>query len=473
MLFQRLPDEIFRPLAGPNRALFEEVLRFLYDYLNNEDLLLDATFLPRRTVIKEIEEFLAQKDRLLSIVNEEAEETVAAQETPNGAARYLYQRLVKTGWLEQEEDNYEVYVVMPPYANSLLEALVGIALAEKKNYGSTVSSINIQLEAILSSPSKNAHAFLEVVKSAKDFTHHLQNIVTGIRGFQETISRHDAPQKVMATFFEDFVESILISDYTSLQEENNPFRHRSSVLNHLQFIKYDNKTLTILAQLYQEERGIQESEARAKVLDDIDRISRVFQSVDRRLSAIDHYRKRLESRVSEMIRYLDRASPDFINRGIETLTRFDERAKEPIVVQPPTPPTWLSVNYISMNSLRFPKKRREQKHVLLKPQVAISDEARAEKQRMREYLNRRSVSVEKVTHYIDNQMSDQTLMTAAEFKVETIEDLVSFVFIPYLSQITPTGREKHAPFSIRKTGGRVETPWMECADFIVERVQKC
>jgi hypothetical protein len=427
MLFQRLPDEIFRPLAGPNRALFEEVLRFLYDYLNNEDLLLDATFLPRRTVIKEIEEFLAQKDRLLSIVNEEAEETAVAQETPNGAARYLYQRLVKTGWLEQEEDNYEVYVVMPPYANSLLEALVGIALAEKKNYGSAVSSINIQLEAILTSPSKNAHAFLEVVKSAKDFTHHLQNIVAGIRGFQETISRHDAPQKVMATFFEDFVESILISDYTSLQEENNPFRHRSRVLDHLQFIKYDNKTLTILAQLYQEERGLQESAARARVLDDIDRISRVFQSVDRRLSAIDHYRKRLESRVSEMIRYLDRASPDFINRGVETLTRFDAKLKESSDAQMPAPPTWLSVNHISINSLRFPKKRKDQKHVLLKPQGEISNEARAAKQRMREYLNRRSVSVEKVSQYIDHQMSGHTQMTAAEFKVETIEDLVAFV----------------------------------------------
>jgi hypothetical protein len=47
MLFNKLPDEIFKPLAGANRYLFEEILLFLFRYFSDEDLTNEAVF-PRR-----------------------------------------------------------------------------------------------------------------------------------------------------------------------------------------------------------------------------------------------------------------------------------------------------------------------------------------------------------------------------------------------------------------------------------------
>ena len=58
MLFNKLPDEIFKPLAGANRYLFEEILLFLFRYFSDEDLTNEAVFPRRGHVIREIEELL-------------------------------------------------------------------------------------------------------------------------------------------------------------------------------------------------------------------------------------------------------------------------------------------------------------------------------------------------------------------------------------------------------------------------------
>ena len=173
MLFNKLPDEIFKPLAGANRYLFEEILLFLFRYFSDEDLTNEAVFPRRGHVVREIEELLERKGRLLQLFDEEgdAEEDFS---NPGLAARYIYKRLVDTGWLEEEEDGYHTNVLMPPHASLLLEALEGVAHSEKKNYGSTIASIHLQLEAIANQPAANAHAFIEVVRAARDFTRHLQ-----------------------------------------------------------------------------------------------------------------------------------------------------------------------------------------------------------------------------------------------------------------------------------------------------------
>ena len=97
----------------------------------------------------------------------------------------------------------------------------------------------------------------------------------------------------------------MISDYKSLQAENNPFRHRTNILSLLQYIEYTPVTMEILSKVYQEDKNLSPSLAMDKLVNDIHFIARIFRSVDRRLDAIDLYRMRLESRVAEMVRYME------------------------------------------------------------------------------------------------------------------------------------------------------------------------
>lgn len=467
MLFNRLPDEIFKPLAGPNRYLFEEILLALFRYFSDEELTNQAIF-PRRLMVKgEIEEFLARKDRLLPITNEEdaAGEPVSA--TPGQAAEYIYRRLVQTGWLEEENEGYNVNVLMPPHASLLLEALEGVANAEKKNYGGTVASIYLQLEAIVNFPGHNAQAFVEVVRSAKDFTRHLQNILTGLRGFQDIIAKQRDPRLAMATFFDDFVENLLISDYKSLQAENNPFRHRHKVQEYLLHIEYDQKTMAALSKVYEEDKKLAPTKARERVLQDLHFIGRVFKSVDRRLRAIDMYRARLESRVAEMVRYLDRSIPDLTFRALgllETIGRFPEDSGSL-----PAPRRWLSISTIGPRSLRRAQKRREPQYIDLPAKKELSDEAKLLRKLAKQYLDRRSMTPAKITAFLDRQMGQKKTLGAKDFQIESVEDLMAFIFALHTKQSDLPRRPGMPQFTVRKTGGMVETKWMECPDFIVER----
>lgn len=472
MLFKRLPDEIFKPLAGPNRYLFEEILHALYRYFSDEELTNQAIF-PRRLAVKgEIEELLARKGRLLHLTPEDDSAGESYNDTPPRIADYMYRRLVQTGWLEEEDEGYNTNVLMPPHANLLLEALEGVANAEKKNYGGTVASINLQLGVIANCPGENAYAFVEVVRAAKDFTRHLQNILTGLRGFQEIIAQQRDPRLTMATFFDDFVENLLISDYKSLQGEDNPFRHRHKVHEYLLHIECNEKIMDALGKVYQEDKKLDPEKARERVLGDLRFIARVFKSVDRRLNAIDMYRARLESRVAEMVRYLDKSVPDLSSRALELLETLGQASSHPTpedLPPLPAPHRWLSLAVVGPRSFRKAQKRRKPQYIELPAKKEISEEAKQLRKLVKQYLDRRSMTPAKITAFIDRQMGEKKTMTAADFKIETIEDLMAFLFTPHMN---PSGSPKisgQAQFFIRKTGSMIENEWMEYPDFIIER----
>lgn len=472
MLFKKLPDEIFKPLAGANRYLFEEILLFLYKYFTDEEITYDSVTPRKSHIVRVIEELLERKGRLLRVVIEDGESDGEIANVPASAARYVYKRLIDTGWLEEEEDGYQINVLMPPHASLLLEALESVAHAEKKNYGSTVASINLQLEAIVNHPENHAHAFIEVVRATRDFTRHLQNIFSGIRGFQETITRQHNPKLALSTFFDEFVETILISDYKSLQAENNPFRHRSNVLQQLLYIEYDVKVLSSLTKIYQADKNLNEVQAKDRVLQDIHFIARVFRSVDRRLDAIDLYRMRLESRVAEMVRYMDRNVPDLTNRGLKLLAALGSMSQDQQngeLHDVPQPSNWFSAGLLSPKSIRKPHKRRQPLYSELEEEQELSPEVRDRMRLSKEYLQRRNISPAKVAGYILSQMEDKASMTAQDFHVETVEDLIAFSHIPFLNQMKGKPMPGMPTFDIRRTGDRIDTEFMECGDFIVER----
>lgn len=472
MLFNKLPDEIFKPLAGPNRYLFEEILLFLFRYFSDEDLTNEAVFPRRGQVIREVEELLERKGRLLQVVYEEEDTDEEFGNAPGSAARYVYRRLVDTGWLEEEEDGYHVNVLMPPHASLLLEALEGVAHAEKKNYGSTIASIHLQLEAIANQPEVNARAFIEVVRSARDFTRHLQNIFSGLRGFQDLITKQHNPRLALATFFDDFVENLLISDYKSLQAENNPFRHRANVLTLLVQIEHIDAIMAQLVKVYQEDRNLDEGQAREKVIYDLHFIARVFRSVDRRLDAIDLYRMRLESRVAQMVRYLDRNVPDLTNRGIRLLEELGKRSQEFAegeLPRLPAPPRWMSAGLLGQRSLRRPQRRRSPQFIELSQAKELSPEVMERKRLIQDYLQRRVMSPAKVAAFVDRQMGEKTILAAQDFRIETVEDLVAFSYVPFLGNLKGKPVPGIPLFQVRRTGQRVDTPYLECSDFIIER----
>lgn len=470
MLFKKLPDDIFKPLAGPNRHLYEDVLLALYPVFFDENEAED--FFPRRdAVIGEIQETLGRIERLQWVAEsaEEKEEIDPFPTVPR-CADYLYHRLIRTGWLEEDQEGYNKTVVMPPIVSSLLSALISISHNEKKSYGGTVLGILVQLEAAIGNPEEMGQLFIEAVDNTRKFNSHLTSIIYGLKDLQAQIVSSRAPREIFATFFDDFVTNILIADYKTLQSENNPFRFRTRILQHLRSLQGKWDTAVAIARHYTEQYGVPETDARLRVMDNIQYLVRSFDLVDRRLAKIDQFRARLEERVAETVRYLDKTTPGMRNRIAAVLQAFG--ALDPAqggARDFPAPPTLLSHPILAPNSIRTPTRRRSPLAGQVLREVAVSAEVIAKSRALTLYMARRRITPEKVVAYIEQHLGHRDQVDARDMVIETVEDYVAFTHVKHLAKLGGKGHALSTGYLVTPTGEPCRNRWLECGGFVIKR----
>ncbi|GAB6084048.1 DUF5716 family protein [Desulfuromonas carbonis] len=464
MLFGKLPNEIFRPLSGPNRHIIEKVLKQLHVLFFDDEN--PATDSPRRDIVLDrIHQVLIMEDQLLLL--DEEDQGGAIYNTPAAAADYILRRLVNTGWLEWEEDGYNTNVTPNPNATLLLEALIDIERREKKSYGRVVLSILGHIEQALNHPKDRGLVFLDAVAQTREFSSHLRGILYSLKEVQDLLAKIKDPREVLANFFEEFVERILVADYKTLNSADNPFRFRQRILQHLQFMEYSDIHITTLVGHYQDHYNIDGDEASIRLKRDMEFIMRIFRSVDRRLEKIDSFCFRLENRVAETVRFIDRTMPGISQRMIDLLRTLGENLNEHEDL--PTPVRANLQQTVSQFSIYSPHGRKEKPTVQVLRSRELSPEARKKKEIVREYMKRRAYEPLRVVNYLDQQMGDRTVMSAAEFSIQTVEDLISFLLIRRLPRMLGKGQVRAKEFHIQRRPEQIETEWATIPNFTVER----
>ena len=464
MLFGKLPDEIFRPLSGTNRNLFEKVLKHLHRLFFDEDN--PESDAPRKDlVLSDIHQVLVMEDDLSLTDDEEG----GILSTPAQATDYIFRRLIKAGWLELEEDGYNTNVIFNPNASLLLESLLSIEQREKQSYGRVVTSILVHLSAAVDRPKEQGIVFLDAVAKTREFSNHLRGILYSLKEVQDKLVAIKDPKKVLSGFFELFVDSILIADYKTLNSEDNPFRYRSDIREKLKQAIHQEHIKKQLVAHYEEHYALPSLEAEMRFIRDADFIDKVFRSVDRRLDGIDSFRFRLEGRVAETVRFIDRTAPGTSTRLrniIESLGNIPDEDDRSL-----PPPAQLIQHYgLSPFSIRAPRGKKEKPKPLVLRNNEMSEEDKRQDQIIRDYMQRRAQDPIRVVKYLDRQMGSRTIISAQELVVESVEDLISFLLIRQLHELKGVGEEKARAFHVIREEELVETEWVICDNFIVERV---
>ncbi|HJV66446.1 MAG TPA: Wadjet anti-phage system protein JetA family protein [Geomonas sp.] len=471
MLFQKLPDDIFKPLSGPNRHLYEAVLLALYPVFFDENEAED--FFPRRdAVIDEMEEALGRFERLQWVAeNQEELEDIEQFPSVPRCADYLYHRLLKTGWLEEDQEGYHKTVIMPPIVSSLLAALISISHNEKKSYGGTVLGILVQIEAAIGNPEDMGQLLIEAVDNTRKFNSHLTGIIYGLKDIQSQIIASRSPREIFASFFDDFVTNILIADYKTLQSENNPFRFRTRILQHLRILQGKYGTAAAIARHYAERYGHSETKSLMMVMDDIQYLVRSFELVDRRLAKIDQFRFRLEERVAETVRYLDKTTPGVRTRIatlLESLGALEVKGAA-VLAEFPSPQTLLNHHILSPNSIRITGRRRSALSGQVLREPAVSPEVIAKSRALTQYMARRRATPEKVVAYLERQLAGKEQVDAHEMVIETVEDYVAFTHVKHLARLGAKGYALATRYQVTASAQPCRNRWLECAGFLVTR----
>lgn len=464
MLFNKLPDDIFLPLSGQNRQVYQSVVLELADLFFDEDLI--DPFIPRDLVRSTIENAVVRLG-VRRWENEAGEEATA--ELPRSTAEYtnrIYRRLVQTGWLEEEQKVYRTYVLLSPSVSYLLRSLVSIAKLEKRSYGGAVLNVLSSLESAVNDPEGRGITLAEAAQTAADFSAHLTDMMLSLRELKINLSASNNPQEIVRGFFDRFVEQVLVSDYKTLKTRNNPFRFRRQILSMLRDLQFDPLKLQQLAEHYQLQLDVSCDVAEAQVHQHINRIIRIFESVDQRLAAIDDFRYQLEKRVADTVRYMDKTTPGMAARLSRVIAAAGKLPDHVV----PCMDTLDEVGFISPASVRAPVRRRVETTPRVITQQVIDPKVLELRRLFKEWKERREVNVDRIETYLESQLAGRNKLCATDFRIDSVEDYICFSYIRHLSSLGKKARHMRNRYRIQFEDHYVNVSNMvECRGFIIHR----
>lgn len=415
-LFNRVPDGLFSPLAGPNRSTYWQLLTVLYDsFFSWENIRIERT--RKEEVQRKIESFLKERQIQLE----------AEGENDDAPAYYLCQRLISTGWLYLDVDNGRKYVEMPPAVAQVLAALIQVASDRVIYAGGKVAIIYNTVKVAVEEPLNHILAFIQAAEDAKEFARYMRSVVVRIQDLDEQIQRAETPGATLRTFFEDFVVNFLIADYKKLKTSDHPFRFRHNIINAVTNAILDGKKRAEFIIGYAKEHDVLATEAEKLFEEDADSLVRVFSTIDSNLERIDKAKLKLERRVATRMRYAEKHAAHVTDDIKSVLERLKGIPDSDLLTMPAMPlPLFGEARFQSPPSARAPA--TPQPIQRLEPSLrlrAISSLEQAAK-------SARYIQAGDLISYVDRHIRTAQAISSDDLSIFSVKDYCSYTTLLYL-----------------------------------------
>lgn len=467
-LFGKLPADIFRLFAGSSRRFFAALL----EHLDTEVFGIAGELVTKREAIEAIGEFIRREAQDMRFEDAQPGELSAEERRDIDPRRFFaYRRLIDTGWLAEHRDRYRRIVDFDPDARLLLQALLEIKSGRMRSYGGEVLQVQALLESARLQPDAKSENVANAGRSAKSFRNHLRSVTGALRKIEEVLVQQTDLKSLFATYFDDFVAEQLIVDYKRLHTQDNPFRFRVDILDLARDMANDRNLVDTLAEaIVREGRASDPDTAAQRVLDDLQAVVTVFQAIDDHLELVYATQSRIERRVRNTVRYMDRISEIRTHRittAIDLLGKTDLPPEAPVSVAPKL--TTFRAAVAEANLYQPARKRGEPERKPLRKRT--TDPAlEAFRRDLMAYHERARVTPEKLLAYIERAMAGRVSLTAADLPLETLDDF--FVFerlrdLPYLADGAFRSR-----YRLEVTDGWFTSAWIECPDFRIRRISE-
>lgn len=460
-LFDVLPPDLFKPLASPTRRLAADLL--LHLHVRTFGLAAEA---PRRSeVLQEIGDIILRWESQHGPAGADDGEVPAT--AIEDRARTLYQRLVDTGWLIEHRDRYIRLVDLDPDASGLLHVLARIEQGQTRSYGGAVVAVLSSLENAAAHPVERSENVRNALGGAHDFMSHMRMVAVSLRKVEEKIVRQQTLREIFRHFFEDFVAKHLIADFKTLHTKNNPFRFRSSIIRQARTMSGDPLTVVALAEAYHREgRAGSLKGGEEIVLRELSTIIEIFESTERHLAAIDATAARIEKRIRNTARYMDRVGRRSEAKLAEAISRLAgvQEPRDGIPVR-----TALVPRAVPVGPAHIPTPRRERPPIAQSVvRVEVRDPAQeAYSVAKADYVKKTRVTPQGLTAFLDAALGRDRAVRGSEIMIESVEDFVVFQRLREIPSIFDGAIARR--FEIEMLDGRVNNDWIDCQDFVIRR----
>jgi Wadjet protein JetA len=396
-------------------------------------------------------------------------------------ARQLYGRLVVWGWLEEEEYGLRVTVDMSMGPLLVIQRLASLNKDVSQRFGGLIVTIRLNLEAIeklnpqvLDRKQREvALALREARNQADQFTRSLRAILSDLKRIRRAVMESKSVGDRLEAFFEEFVEQLLLKDFESILTVNHPYRFRDAIVDLARRIAHTPATMQVLSEEYV--AASMSASLREAVFDveaDLLAIESTFDQIGEMFERIETFRRQLEARVRNTIKYAERGAHGLVGRAGDLVRRLDGLMAGGRL--PNATIEW------SLEPLRSPwsefhhaPSREPRKPVATQPLGERPSDPLYEirKQLRLQYIARIAPGADKICQFLERQVPVAGTREARFIVLETVDDFLAFDAARRiaLTKEVPAEIARYFDLEFAPDLPPHDSEWLRCANFIVKR----
>lgn len=409
-LFERLPLELFRPLAAGNNRRYWNLLCRLVEEMWGDGGRSPGEEVPKPVIVRRIETLLAADDPW----EEDLETPLAIR------AHDIVRILTESGWLSQRRRGVAEMVTLRPVIAQFHTVLCEFARHEPEFLGSKVRSIYFNLRAVADGEA-SGDQYAEAARQAKQCMAHIANTGCRVQDLMDELMKRTSARDFVRGFFEEYVEKVFIADYSELRTRDHPLQHRSQILSMTLQLQHDEARREALIAWYQEKKA-SDDRLRAESLYERDtRLLMRLKDVDEQLLRLDEEIRDANQRAISFIEYKMRA-PRHLDKLLARALRATDRLEEGHVALPAAACT----RHAGPELLARPRSAA-------RPMLATAVEKRpptlqelAMEQLRKRMADNRMVDRVKLANYVVRHLGSRASVTSDELGVDSINDLCCY-----------------------------------------------
>jgi hypothetical protein len=398
-----------------------------------------------------------------------------------GLAYQLYSRLLALGWLEEEEYGLRVTVDMAMGPLLVIQRMASLNKDISQRFGGLIVQIRLNLEAVQKlTPDvtdrrqrEAALAVREARNQADQFTKSLRAILSDLKRIRRTVMESKNVGDRLEAFFEEFVEQLLLKDFESILTFNHPYRFRDAIVDLARRIAYTPATMQVLAEEYvTASMAADISEGRLEAESDLLAIETIFDQIGEMFERIETFRRQLEARVRNTIKYAERGTQGLVGRAGDLVRRLDALLGDGRHAA-------ASVEW-SLEPLRSPWSEHRQAPGRL-PRQPVEARALAGRptdplyeirKRLRlEYIARIAPRPEDVRRFLEGQVPPFGSKEARFMELRTVDEFLAFDTARRYALTGEIPRELVGAFALESAPDAPphDSEWLRCSNFVVRR----
>lgn len=401
-----------------------------------------------------------------------------------GIARQIYGGLLAWGWLEEEEYGLRVTVDMPMGPLLVVQRLASLDKDVSQRFGGLIVTIRLNLDAISKlnpaiTDQRQRDAALtlrEARNQVEQFARSLRAILSDLKRIRRNIMESKTVGDRLEAFFKEFVEQMLLRDFESILTFNHPYRYRDEIIDQVRRVINSHDIMQVLAEEY---LAANMSQSQQEALEDVEAdlltIENTFALIGEMFERIELFRKQLEARLKNTIKYSERGSQGLVGRAGSLVRRFDallgRDGSDVAAVEWSLEPLQTPWSEFHQAKPRQPRKPVVPQALADRPVDEMYDLRKALRL---EYISRMSPSPNAIRDFLRSKVQPAGTSEARFLSIDTVDEFIAFFIARGFAMTQKIPEIIADEFELTPSPDTPphDSEWMRCSNFVISRRPK-